>query len=337
MNGKDIIWSLKNVSDSIVEEAEYGGFPTIAEKNEQKRMPYKRFHRAFLVAAIIGLLLLLVGCAAYLYRLKHLVVIDHTNEVIATVEEYKQERIPEGTSATPQATTPGPYVADQVLSLQGYEGSPAYQALQEWLTYATEYTIQNPELRFSDEFQRPEAYTEYPCYSQDMVDKVDELCNKYGLHLLGKSLFITDAAGMEENGLSGVLSEEAMPRCFYGHLYQDGSFIASGELEFSGDYEKTVQFQMHNIKKDAFYTVHLGLNNMSDYMQWNYKTQDGYNALLALNDKTGLIFVENEGRFISIIIGEVPDSNMVFTGLPNEKPFLEMVCDCFVFSDLSNE
>ena len=94
---------------------------------------------------------------------------------------------------------------------------------------------------------------------------------------------------------------------------------------------------MHNIKKDAFYTVHLGLNNMSDYMQWNYKTQDGYNALLALNDKTGLIFVENEGRFISIIIGEVPDSNMVFTGLPNEKPFLEMVCDCFVFSDLSNE
>ena len=72
-------------------------------------------------------------------------------------------------------------------------------------------------------------------------------------------------------------------------------------------------------------------------MQWNYKTQDGYNALLALNDRTGLIFVENEGRFISIIIDEVPDSNMVFTGIPNEKPFLEMVCDCFVFSDLSNE
>ena len=59
--------------------------------------------------------------------------------------------------------------------------------------------------------------------------------------------------------------------------------------------------------------------------------------MLALNDKTGLIFVETEGRFISIIIGEVPDSNMVFTGLPKEKPFLEMVCDCFLFSDLVNE
>ena len=85
---------------------------------------------------------------------------------------------------------------------------------------------------------------------------------------------------MKENGLSGVLSEEAMHRCFYGHLYQDGSFVASGELELSGDYEKTVQFQMRNIKKDAFYTVHLGLNNISGFVQWNYMTQDGYSALL---------------------------------------------------------
>ena len=133
-----------------------------------------------------------------------------------------------------------------------------------------------------------------------------------------------------------VLSDKAAPRCFYGHLYEDGSFTASGELELSGDYEKTVQFQMHNIRKDAFYTAHLGLNNMSDYMQWNYTTADGYTALLALSDRTGLIFVENEGCFVSIIIEEVPDEGIVFTGLPKEKPFLEMVCDCFMFSDLEN-
>ena len=328
MNGKDLLIDLGNISPKYYDEAEND---TLTQAKT-----HRTFRRPLLVAAIIALLLLLVGCAVYFYRLEQLVVVDHSEEVIATVEEYKQEMLSEETAETVPETTIGPFVAEQVLSLQGYEGSPAYNALQEWLTYATEYTIQNPELRFSDEFQRPEAYTEYPCYSQDMVDKADELCNKYGLHLLGKSLFITDAAGMEANGLSGVLSEKAIPHCFYGHLYEDGSFIASGELEFSGDYEKTVQFQMHNIKKDAFYTVHLGLNNISDYVQWNYTTQDGYNALLALNDKTGLIFVENEGRFISVIIGEVPDSNMVFTGLPNEKKFLEMVCDCFLFSDLEN-
>ena len=333
MNGKDIFLGLKYVGDDLIEKAEYGQFPTTTVKTEQKRTAFKRFRRPLLVAAIIGLLLLLVGCAAYFYSLQQLVVIDHTKDVIAVVEED----ISKNTTETAPETEAGPYVAEKVLSLQGYEGSPAYQALQEWWEYAIDYTIQNPELRFSSDYQRPEAYTNYPCYSQDMVDKVDEICSKYGLHLLGKSTFITDADGMEANGLSGVLSAEAATRCFYGHLCEDGSFTASGELELSGDYEKTVQFQMHNIRKDAFYTAHLGLNNMSDYMQWNYTTSDGYTALLALSDRTGLIFAENEGHFVSIIIEEVPDEGMVFTGLPKEKPFLEMVCDCFLFADLVNE
>ena len=327
MNGKDIIFGLNHVSACIVEEAEYGMFP------KSNKTSLRRFRRTFVIAAIIGLLMLLMGCAAYFYSLKQLIVIDHANEVVATVGEYEEEMLPEGTAETFQETTSGPIVAEKILSLQGYEGSPAYNALQEWLAFAAEYTIQNPELRFTSDFQRPEAYTKYPCYSQDMVDKVDEICSKYGLHLLGKSTFITDAAEMEANGLSGILSDEAAPRCFYGHLCEDGSFTASGELELSGDYEKTVQFQMHNIKKDAFYTSHLGLNDMSDYRQWNYTTADGYKALLAMSDRTGLIFVENEERFISIIIGEVPDANMVFSGLPKEKHFLETVCDCFVFSD----
>ena len=324
MNGKDLLIDLGNISQKYYEEAENGNISATAK--------YKTFRKPLLIAGIIGLLMLLIGCAAYFYSLQQLVVIDNTKEVIAVVEED----ISENTTETVSETDAGPYVAEKVLSLQGYEGSAAYQALQEWWEYAIDYTNQNPELRFSSDYQRPEAYTNYPCYSQDMVDKVDEICSKYGLHLLGKSTFITDADGMEANGLSGVLSDEAAPRCFYGHLYEDGSFVASGELEFSGEYEKAVQFQMHNIKKDAFYTVHLGLNNMSDYTQWNYKTADGYTALLALSDRTGLIFVENEARFVSIIIEEVPDEGMVFTGLPKEKHFLEMVCDCFTFSDLAN-
>ena len=326
MNGKDLFCGLNYVNVKFINEAE-----TVTQLKGKKKILSLR--RPILIAAIIGLLLLLVGCAAYFYRLQQLVVMDHAKEVIAVVEEDISGN---ATENTPETDT-GPYVAEQVFSLQGYEGSPAYHALQEWLEYATEYTIQNPDLRFSSDYQRPEAYTKYPCYSKDMVDKVDEICSKYGLHLLGKSTFITDAAGMEANGLSGILSDEAVPRCFYGHLFEDGSFTASGELQFSGDYEKTVQFQMHNIRKDAFYTAHLGLNNMSDYIQWNYTTADGYTALLALSNRTGLIFVENEGRFVSIIIEEVPDEGMVFTGLPKEKPFLEIVCDCFAFSDLANE
>ena len=342
MNGKNLLIGLSFIDRKFIEESEQD-IPAQKEitparnqyKSQSKSLSTKKI---WLIAAVIALTLLLVGCAViYVLSLEQLVVVDHTDEMVSALEDGKSETIFDRNTETLPETTAGPFVAEKVLSLQGYEGSPSYNALQEWLTYAAEYTMQNPELRFTGEFQRPEAYTNYPCYSQEMVDKVDEICSKYGLHLLGKPLFITDAEGMKENGLSGVLSEEAMPRCFYGHLYQDGSFVASGELELSGDYEKTVQFQMRNIKKDAFYTVHLGLNNISGFVQWNYTTQDGYSALLALNDTTGLIFVENEGRFISIIIEEVPDSNMVFTGLPDDKKFLEKVCDCFVFSEFSNE
>lgn len=234
MNGEDLFRGLNYVNAKFIDEAE-----TVTQLKGEKEILSLR--RPVLIAAIIGLLLLLVGCAAYFYSLQKLVVIDHTKEVIAVVEED----ISKNATETISETDAGPYVAEKVLSLQGYEGSPAYHALQEWWEYAIDYTIQNPELRFSSDYQRPEAYTKYPCYSQDMVDKVDEICSKYGLHLLGKFTFITDAAGMEANGLSGVLSDEAAPRCFYGHLYEDGSFTASGELKLSGDYEKTVQFQIY--------------------------------------------------------------------------------------------
>ena len=206
MNGKNLLIGLSYIDQKYIEESEQDipAKKAITPARNQHKAQSKRLstRKVWLIAAVIALTLLLVGCAViYVLSLEQLVVVDHTDEMVSALEDGKSETIFDRNTETLPETTAGPFVAEKVLSLQGYEGSPSYNALQEWLTYAAEYTIQNPELRFSDEFQRPEAYTEYPCYSQDMVDKVDELCNKYGLHLLGKSLFITGAAGMEENGL----------------------------------------------------------------------------------------------------------------------------------------
>ena len=164
-----------------------------------------------------------------------------------------------------------------------------------------------------------------------MVEKVDELCEKYRLHTIGKPVFITNQAEAEQYGLAGILLQAAAPRCLYGHIFDDGTFVMSGELELSQDFEKIVQFQMRSLMKDAFYTVPLGLNDLSDFIQWNYRTKDGHTALLAVSRQVGLIFAEKEDRFISIIIDEVPASGEAFTGLPKDTAFLEAVCDCFVF------
>lgn len=63
MNGKNMIWGLTYVSSSIIEEAEYGEFPIGAEKSIRKEKTRRMFQRPFLVAALIALTLLLVGCA----------------------------------------------------------------------------------------------------------------------------------------------------------------------------------------------------------------------------------------------------------------------------------
>lgn len=276
-----------------------------------------------LIAAVLILAALLVGYAAWIYRADHLVIIDHTSCPTAAATSASADK----------ETNPGPYVAEQVLSMQGYEGTPAYNATQEWLEYEADYIIRHPECRLQKDFHRPDAYQIYSCYTQEMVDKVDEICRQYRLHLMGKSSFLNEASQMENYSLNHVLSPAAVTRCFYGDLYEDGSYTASGELVLPGDYERVVQFQMHNIKKDAFFPVTLGINGLSKYTQWNYRTADGFQALMVLSSTTGFIITENADRFITVIIEEVPDADMIWQGLPDDKAFLETVCDCFIFSE----
>ena len=72
MNGKDIFLGLKYVGDDLIEKAEYGQFPT---KTEMTATQKKRtsIRRPFLVAAIIAMMLLLVGCAVvYVLSMKEI-------------------------------------------------------------------------------------------------------------------------------------------------------------------------------------------------------------------------------------------------------------------------
>lgn len=299
MTSLELMQCIGQISDCHISEAQH--LPVKTYRSKRKLV--------CLIAAIVGILALLAGCAVWVYRLEQLVAVDHAPDM---------------------AASENPFVAEKILSIQGYEGSPAYSALQEWLTYEADYIRKHPEARFHSDFTRPDAYEHYACYSQEMVDKVDEICRKYGLHILGKSTFLKNVSEMEGAGLTHVLSPDAVTRCFLGSLFEDGSFVADGELVLNGYNNRVIQFQMHNIRKDAFYTTHLGINGLSAYTQWNYRTKDG--ALLALNTTTGLIIAENADRFITVIIEEVPDDNMVWHGLPDDKAFLEAVCDCFCFS-----
>ena len=138
---------------------------------------------------------------------------------------------------------------------------------------------------------------------------------------------------MEKQGVADILTPDAEYRCLYGHLHQDGSYIADGELVIV-DFDKVIQFQIHHIKKYAFYTNTIGINDLYGFTQWDYTSKNGTQTLLAQNPYTGTgyIFAESLDSFITVIIEEIPDANGVFSGLPVEAAFLENVCNSFVLN-----
>ena len=74
---------------------------------------------------------------------------------------------------------PGTEVVDEV-SMQGLMGSPEYQAAREWEDFYGTYDPDGAILAEAEGYVPPPEYEAYICYSQEMLDRLDGLCGKYG-------------------------------------------------------------------------------------------------------------------------------------------------------------
>ena len=128
MNGKDIFLGLRYVGDDLIEKAEYGRFPIKAEK---KGNAWNRISRPFLVAAIIAIMLLLVGCAiVYVLNMKAIHI--GRQQTWQDVFQYDPDT-GEAVAYIGQET-----VTEEVLTLAGIQGSRNYRAAQEWFAFKQE-------------------------------------------------------------------------------------------------------------------------------------------------------------------------------------------------------
>ena len=120
----------------------------ILEAREEQSKAHKRpsNHKFLLIAAIIALMLLLAGCVAYVLSLRDLKVGDWS-----------------AAQGQPSATD-----KNELISLQGYAGTPGYQALQEWLAFREAYDPDGNLLNLSpfDDYVEPEEYRVYTCYTR---------------------------------------------------------------------------------------------------------------------------------------------------------------------------
>ena len=286
-------------------------------QRKQLRMMHRR--RIFLIAAVISLLLLLVGCAAVLIGLQKI----HLGQM-----EFSDLLWQEGQ----------PFERD-VLSLNGYVDSPEYRASQEWLAFENSYDkdrvlLQNAD---SDDYELPQDYYAYLCYTQEMQDKIDEICGKYSLKLAGSIYFPEKAEQVLEAvavpSLENTAGGETLILDGGGRFYRSGSFRLDGCLQHrfaDRTGVDTVSFSYSCNKKGVFFTSYITTEDINTFDVWEYTAWDGTPLLLAQNKARGLILTETRDCFISVVLyfslGEAIEVNN-----PSLRKDLEEIADAFAY------
>ena len=264
---------------------------------------YSKAGKIWLVAAVIALALLLAGCGiAYVLSLRQL--------------ELGTQTIPLPTDASQDGTAPTETEMQlTVFSLQGIEGTPNYQANQEWLAFTQSYTPSGGEYWDSDP-----AYWAYSVQDQTMVDKLDEICAKYGLKVIGKAwheqvdgnkfLPLLGIDSLLKAGTDATLSIPA------GRYFPGGSFTIYGTLNL-GDAAEMFTYQC--VKKNVFYDV-FGYTNPDTVTERNCTTSDGVPLLFLESEQSGMILEDREDCFLSLSI--MLDGNVS----------LDEIAECFDFT-----
>lgn len=238
------------------------------------------WQRTALIAAVIALALLLVGCAV--------AVLLNLNSLSFRQEEQTDQRT-------------GQTQVWNLVSLQGFVGSDNYKATQEWYDFWQSDTSAYDDARTMDD-----AYSAYQCYSLEGKAKIDEICEKYGLKLLGEGM-VTESAqeSLYALGIRHLVSTSTVAdtQLRGGIFYPGGSFWMSGEVTLpqgDGLWPYPIEFQFHYVMKDVFDNAYLNVGDIQDYDQWQYTAPDGTALSLAISQRMGLILLDRENAFVSI-------------------------------------
>lgn len=195
---------------------------------------------------------------------------------------------------------------ENVISLQGYMGSPNYQAALEWYNSMSDDDTGDWGAYYPE---TPENYAEYGCTYQAQVDKVNAICEKYGLVPQGKWY------GMYEDpykemfpalGIAGIHREiEGMETTFDANCYYygSGSFLVYGTTKLPSLGEQYgASYFLNSTQKSAFSTAILNFSrDLEEMAQWEYRTQSGVGVLLVMTkDGGGLIVADLPDSFVTV-------------------------------------
>lgn len=251
----------------------------------------KKSIKPVLIASIIALMLLLMGSAWVVMNLDDLVIGE---------KEYQRTHLDEGSGEL----ITEPVEVRNIFSLQGLAGTPSHQAVKEWLEFKESY---DPDLSLLDEdsFQAGPEYDAYSAYTQDMVDKIDEICGKYDLKPAGQIVYVnpwqTDAM-MEVLEIPSFLKAEVQDVYYAGgYFYSCGNFKMEGHFTMANPeaaWKNEVHFSYRYADKGYLDTVSLSLEPET-VTQWNYTCADGTEILIVHSQDQAYLFCDRADAFLT--------------------------------------
>ena len=309
MNAMDIITGLNDVQGSFILRAE----EFRQGKRNAHRLPKKKL---WLIAAIIALALLLVGCAVvYALRLQDLKVGEYRYTAPTAYDENGE--------AVPVPTHP----LQTVLSAQGVN----QQAFMEWEAYCREQE-QNSTVNETEEAEIPAQYRwPYGCRSWEMVKKLDEIAAKYALKLLSSAV---DVQSYEASVLFDALG---IGKLFEGSCeYASGSFCPEGTFQLSLTFELDNEqwpysnYANYRYSKKAYLDPHgTVVSDFENTAQWSYARKDEQTLLLAMNHEQAFLFADCSDAFITVSFASFKWSNGEKAEMP--RSVLEQIGELFDF------
>ncbi len=277
MNANNLLDLIGTARDSLVWKAQEHWDGTHKAKNLSLK-------RTFLIAAIIALLLFLVGCTVvYVLHLEGLVVGEHTSTIQRT-EQKEADNI-------------------SLISLQNIN----QPALVEWLDFLERYDPDWSLMIANDNNESgiPEPYNlVYDCYTWDMVEKLDEIAEKYDLQLLSEYVTLQAYACnvlYDALDFKSVVKENTPAEIEYfdSYFYLEGTFNASMLIHLPNQQED-MNVSLRYSKKDYFDPVVGSIVDINRYEQWHYTQADGIDLLLALDSENARIYADLPDAFVSI-------------------------------------
>lgn len=270
MNAQDILDLIGEAKGSFVWDAQ--------QLREGDLTPGKRLSgkRIWLVAAVIALTALLVGCAVvYVLRLGDM-------------------KIGENTVTEPEHYGPGWEVIEakektyHVLTVQGFADSPSQKAVREYRDYLDSI----PE-GTSDEEKR---------------EKCRQIARKYDLELLSEGISVSYDRShilLDSLRLAGLCTGQPYANVEYsfGDFYPEGTFRIHLNLEPVSellDWPYYIRVDYRYYQKGYFVYDFVSVEYLDSFREWEYIMPDGKPALLALGKEDALILAERENGMFCI-------------------------------------